>query len=77
MVNSDQIRAARVILGWSQSKVAQAAGISVPTLKRAESGGTIRVSDKANAAIRSALEAGGVVFIPANGGGAGVRRRDR
>lgn len=54
---------------------AEAAGVSVPTVKRAEGAGQTKASDAAIAAIRHALEAAGVEFIPENGGGAGVRLR--
>ena len=57
----------------SQADVAEAAGVSVPTLKRAEAGGPIKVADETIAAIAKALEKAGVEFIPENGGGAGVR----
>lgn len=68
-----QLRAARALTGLSQPEVAEAAGISVPTLKRAEAGGPIKVSDETIDAIVKALEKAGVEFIPENGGGAGVR----
>ncbi|RYH12448.1 helix-turn-helix domain-containing protein [Tropicimonas sp. IMCC6043] len=73
MANPAQIRAARSLIGMSQTEIAQAAGVSVSTLKRAE--GTIHPPASADsvAAIRAALEATGVEFIPENGGGPGVR----
>lgn len=70
-----QIAAARALLGWGQRELAEAANLSVPTIKRAEGDGAIRASDAAMAAIRAALEAGGVTFIDSNGGGPGVRLR--
>lgn len=65
------------MIGASQPDVAQRAGVSVSTLKRAE--GTIQppASGEAVAAIRTALEAAGVEFIAENGGGAGVRLKSR
>ena len=73
MTTPAQLRAARSMLGASQPDVANWAGVSVSTLKRAE--GTIQppASNEAIAAIRAALEAAGVEFIAENGGGAGVR----
>jgi transcriptional regulator with XRE-family HTH domain len=68
-------RAARALVGWSQTAVATAAGLSIPTVKRAESGESIRVSDDAVIAIANALKKAGVEFIAENGGGAGVRLR--
>ena len=72
-----QLRAARALTGLSQAEVAEAAGISIPTLKRAESGGPIKVAEDTIAAIAKALEKAGVEFIAENGGGAGVRMRRR
>lgn len=74
-MTGNQLRAARSLIGWSQAQVAQATGLSVPTIKRAEGQGAVAASADATAAIRAALEAAGVVFIPENGGGAGVRLR--
>jgi transcriptional regulator with XRE-family HTH domain len=70
-----QIRAARALVGWSQSDVAIAAGLSIPTVKRAEADEGIRVSEDAALAIANALKKSGVEFIAENGGGAGVRLR--
>jgi transcriptional regulator with XRE-family HTH domain len=71
-----QIRAARALVGWSQTKVATAARLSIPTIKRAEADGGIRVSDDAVIAIACALKKAGVEFIAENGGGPGVRLRE-
>ena len=75
MFSPSQIRAARALVGWSQSEVAAAAGLSIPTVKRAEADDGIRVSDDALVAIASALKKAGVEFIAENGGGPGVRLR--
>jgi transcriptional regulator with XRE-family HTH domain len=72
-----QLRAARALTGLSQAEVAEAAQISIPTLKRAEAGGPIKVADDTIAAIARALEKAGVEFIDENGGGAGVRMKKR
>jgi transcriptional regulator with XRE-family HTH domain len=72
-----QLRAARALTGLSQADVARAAGISIPTLKRAEAGGSIKVADETIAEIARALERAGVEFIPENGGGSGVRLAKR
>ena len=77
MINYFQLRAARALTGLSQAEVAEAAGVSVPTLKRAEAGGPIKVADDTIAAIAKALEKAGVEFIAENGGGAGVRMKRR
>ena len=67
----------RSVMGLSQAEVAEAAGVCVPTLKRAEAGGRIKVADETIAVIAKALERAGVEFIPENGGGAGVRLAKR
>ena len=75
MLSSDQVRAARALLRWDQSRLATASGVSIETVKRLEKLegqlGATRVSTID--ALRRALEAAGVDFIPENGGGAGVR----
>lgn len=66
---------------WSQSQLAEAAGKSLPTIKRLEreDGEGPTVSDDVRGAVQAALEKAGCKFIPENGGGAGVRlaRRGR
>ncbi len=77
MVFSFQLRAARALVGMTQAEVAQSAGLSVPTVKRAEGAGSLSASDEAIDAICRALEAAGVQFINENGGGSGVRLKER
>ena len=77
-VSIRQVKAARALLGWSQIELANAAAISVPTVKRLEAkdgylGGRSETARK----IRQALERGGIQFIEENGGGPGVRVRTR
>jgi transcriptional regulator with XRE-family HTH domain len=76
-ISIEQIRAARGLLGWSQSALAERAGLSLPTVKRVEAGRGPTVSDEARSRIQQALEAAGVHFIDENGGGPGVRLRKR
>ena len=75
MMTVEQLRAARSLLGWSQSELAAKAGLSLPTVKRLEGGFGPRVSDDAQAKLRRAIEAAGIEFIDENGGGLGVRFR--
>jgi transcriptional regulator with XRE-family HTH domain len=77
MVTIQQLRAARGLLGWSQSELAARAGLSLPTVKRLEAGFGPRVSDEARNKMQRAIEAAGVQFIDENGGGPGVRLRRR
>ncbi len=73
-ISPPQIRAARALLGWSQEDLVAASGVPKRTVVRLElqEGAPQR---RTVAAIRQALEAAGVEFIPENGGGAGVRLR--
>ena len=73
MVTVEQLRAARALLGWSQSELAARAGLSLPTVKRLEAGFGPRVSNEARGKMQQAIEAAGIVFIDENGGGLGVR----
>ena len=72
MLTSEMIRAARALLRWEQEQLASASGVSLPTIKRLEtSPGSLGAHDSTVSALRHALEAAGVQFIPGNGGGAG------
>nr|WP_253188917.1 transcriptional regulator [Roseomonas mucosa] len=67
---------ARGYLRWSTAELATKAGVGASTVKRAEAeDGPPPINPPNLAAIRTALETGGVEFIPENGGGAGVRLR--
>jgi transcriptional regulator with XRE-family HTH domain len=77
LISVEQLRGARGLLGWSQSELAARAGLSLPTVKRAEGQGKARASDEARIKLQRALEAAGVEFIEENGGGPGVRLRKR
>lgn len=73
MIDANQIKAARALVGMTQDELAEASGLSGQTIKRMEKIGTERSAAGNVAAIQKALEAAGVQFIPENGGGAGVR----
>jgi transcriptional regulator with XRE-family HTH domain len=73
VVTVEQLRAARGLLGWSQSELATRAGLSLPTVKRLEAGFGPRVSNEARGKMQQAIEAAGIEFIDENGGGSGVR----
>ncbi|WFU89014.1 helix-turn-helix transcriptional regulator [Rhizobium sp. CC1099] len=76
MITNGQIRAARALLGWKQTELASAAKLSEMSVKNIERGVTdSRISTLQ--AVKSALEAAGIIFIDANGNGPGVRLRDR
>ncbi|WHS32556.1 helix-turn-helix transcriptional regulator [Brucella sp. NM4] len=73
MIDAGQIKAARALLGLTQNDVAAATGLSVQTIKRMETAGTLRSTVSNVLTIQKALEKAGVIFIPENGGGTGVR----
>jgi len=72
-----QLRAARALLRMPADKLAELSGVSLVTIRRAEAqDGPIRMMPANLGAIRRALEASGVKFIPESGGsGPGVRLR--
>jgi transcriptional regulator with XRE-family HTH domain len=74
MATSNQLRAARALLGLSQPEVAAAAGVSSMTVKRAEGSGKPAASADAIAAIRSALEAAGAEFTDGRRPGVRIRK---
>ena len=59
-------------MNWSQARLAAEVGVGLSTVKDFEAGRRIPHGRNLEA-IKSALEAAGVEFIPENGGGAGVR----
>lgn len=73
-ITNEQCRAARALIGWSQGQLAEAANVSRQTIVDFERGAR-RPYPNNLAAIKAALDAGGVVFVDPNGGGPGVRLR--
>ena len=68
----EQIKMAKAALGWSNPMIAEKTGLHRNTLNRAENGEGKRSTLEL---LKHVFEAAGVEFIPANGGGAGVRMR--
>lgn len=64
------------MLNWNREELAARSGVSRPTLADFEVDKR-QPYDRTLADIRRAFEAAGVEFIPENGGGAGVRLRNR
>ncbi|MFC4347292.1 helix-turn-helix domain-containing protein [Kordiimonas lipolytica] len=78
MITSGQMRAARALLGIDQKKLAELAGVSVPTIQRMEaSDGNVRGVVSTLTKVVEALDAAGVDLIgdgqQSTGGGRGVR----
>lgn len=73
-LSSELLKAARALLRWEQTQLAEASSVSISTVKRLEAQpGPIVANAVTIAALKRALEAAGVEFIDANGGGPGVR----
>ena len=78
MVTGSQIRAARGILRWSGETLAEKAGVGIQTIKRMEAVDGVPPGRAATVSVvQRALEAAGIEFINENGGGPGVRLRER
>jgi len=77
-LSSGQIRAARALLRWRAEDLADASGVGVATIRRAElTADKTSMTAPNDMAIRRALELAGIEFIDENGGGPGVRLRKR
>ena len=74
LTHTEQLRAARSLIGITQADLSTLSGVSVPTIKRLESGtGRLGVRLDTVTKLQNALEAAGVIFIDQNGEGPGVR----
>ena len=71
-------KAARALLGWGQDNLAEASGLSKSTIGAYEAKGEdARMTIMNNRAAVEAFERAGLEFIPENGGGVGIRFRER
>lgn len=68
----EQCRAGRGLANVSQEDLAKAAKVGLSTVRNFEAGRSVPVPNNLAAMVK-ALEGMGVIFIPENGGGAGVR----
>jgi transcriptional regulator with XRE-family HTH domain len=75
MMTDVQLRMARAAAKLGVRELATAASVSPNTITRIEAGGKANASTLT--AIQRVLEAAGIVFIAENGGGPGVRLKDR
>jgi transcriptional regulator with XRE-family HTH domain len=78
MITAGQMRASRALLGLDQRELAEAAGLSLPTIQRMEaSGGVVRGNVDSLMKLAAALDALGIELISDNtassSGGRGVR----
>jgi DNA-binding XRE family transcriptional regulator len=72
----EQMKAARQLLGWSQSDLAGHVGVNTKTVWVFEAGKP-KPSVLDLDLVRTALESAGVIFVEENGEGPGVRLRKR
>ena len=75
MLSREQVRMARAALGWNAKELAERVGVAANTISRYENG-----SDAFGETLRKiqhTFEDAGIVFIDENGGGAGVRLKNR
>jgi transcriptional regulator with XRE-family HTH domain len=80
MITAGQLRAARALIGIDQRKLAELAGLSLPTIQRMEaSDGVVRGNVESLTKLISALNEAGVELIGdgavSQSGGRGVRLR--
>ena len=74
MLTGAQIRAGRGLINLSVSELAERSGLAINTIRRAEATNAAPPITAANlSAIRTVLEAAGVMFIAADELGPGVR----
>ncbi|GJE45543.1 helix-turn-helix domain-containing protein [Methylobacterium soli] len=78
MLTAEQLRAARALIRWDQSTLAERAGVSTETIKRLEKMDGPLMTTKSGTlhALEEAFRGAGVQFIPQNGGGPGVRLKE-
>ncbi|MGY3611706.1 XRE family transcriptional regulator [Bradyrhizobium sp. Lot11] len=67
-----QCRAARALIAWSEDELSSASTVAKATIAGFEAG-RISPDDQTLQNMKQSLENAGVLFIPENGGGAGVR----
>jgi transcriptional regulator with XRE-family HTH domain len=77
-ISSEQIKAARGLLRWEQTALAEASGLAVVTIKSIERRpGPLMVRTSSLYALVAAFDQAGVEFFDGDNGGAGVRFKHR
>ena len=81
MITAGQLKASRALLGIDQRKLAESAGLSLPTIQRMEaSNGVVRGNVDSLMKLVDALAADGIELIgegaPSSSGGRGVRLKE-
>ncbi len=76
MISARQLKAARALLGISQSQLAERAGVGVATIRRLETSDEVRGQAATLAKLQIALTEEGIIFITRDAAfGEGVRLR--
>jgi transcriptional regulator with XRE-family HTH domain len=76
MITGAQLRMARGYLRWSAKELADRAGVAESTIKRMEQAEGFPIARGANIqAVYRTLAEAGIIFLPENGGGVGIRLR--
>lgn len=79
----EMCRAGRALARLDQKELSEASGVPLPTIKAFETVRSVdgkpsrRLTTMNNRALVEAFERAGLEFIPENGGGAGIRFRER
>ncbi|MBW8636221.1 helix-turn-helix domain-containing protein [Hoeflea sp. WL0058] len=75
LITTEQIKAARMMVGWSQAQLSEYSGVPHSTLKRIESKkGPLQANARTAWTIQETLEKAGILFLSADDeAGAGVR----
>jgi transcriptional regulator with XRE-family HTH domain len=74
ILNGEQIRAARSLLGWSQAELAKKAAVAHMTVRRFEAkDGPVSGTVDSLVRVQTTLERAGIVFIGGTDDGPGVR----
>jgi len=77
MITSEQIKAARGLLRWSQQDLATAAGVGLDTVKRIERvHGPVNAHTRTVGAMQRAIQDAGVAFTNGDEPGVKLARRD-
>jgi transcriptional regulator with XRE-family HTH domain len=79
VLTSDQIRAARALLGWSARELAARARVNITTVQRRERGaGQVNGNASSMLKIQTALEDAGIEFLTfSDGHGVRIKRPER
>jgi transcriptional regulator with XRE-family HTH domain len=76
MITGAQLRMARGYLRWSAKQLADKAGVAESTIKRMEQDDGFPIARGANIeAVYKTLADAGIILVPENGGGVGIRLR--